>query len=78
MEILLETDHVRQRSTGVDVHEEIDIAVGARIIQARCSASTAPLSALQRVALLHRHLKHVIKRTADDEELGFQYHLLTR
>jgi len=35
-------------------------------------------SLLQRVALLHSHLKHVIKRAADDEELGFQYRLLTR
>ena len=39
---------------------------------------TAPLLLLQRVALLHSHLKHVIKRAADDEELGFQYRLLTR
>jgi hypothetical protein len=29
MEILLETDHVQQRSTGLDVHEEIDIVVGS-------------------------------------------------
>ena len=35
-------------------------------------------SLLQRVALLHSHLKHVIKRTANDEDLGFQYRLLTR
>ncbi len=35
-------------------------------------------SLLQRVALLHSHLKHVIKRAEDDEELGFQYRLLTR
>ena len=36
-------------------------------------------SLLQRVALLHSHLKHVIKRrAADDEDLGFQYRLLTR
>jgi hypothetical protein len=40
--------------------------------------STVSLSLLQRVALLHSHLKHVIKRAADDEELGFQYRLLTR
>lgn len=32
----------------------------------------------QRAALLHSHLKHVIKRAADDEDLGFQYRLLTR
>ena len=36
-------------------------------------------SLLQRVALLHSHLKHVInRRAADDEDLGFQYRLLTR
>ena len=36
-------------------------------------------SLLQRVALRDSHLKHVIKRrAADDEDLRFQYHLLTR
>ena len=35
-------------------------------------------SPLQRVALLHGHLKHLIKRAADDEEFRFQYRLLTR
>ena len=39
---------------------------------------TAPLSLLQRLALLYGHLKHVIKRAADDQELRFQYRLPTR
>src|SRR5947207_14350542 len=39
---------------------------------------TAPLSLLQRLALLHGHLKHFIKRAADEQELRFQYLLPTR
>ena len=53
---------------GLDVHiNEDDIPL-----------RTAPLSLLQRLTLLHGHLKHIIKRAADDQELGFQYRLPTR
>src|SRR5262249_26368375 len=52
--------------------------VAAALITDDCAPTYRAVAARLALSLLHSHLKHFIKRAADDEDFRFQYRLLTR